>query len=403
MKTKYLFLSLVAGLMACLTSCQHDNLEVQPQAFEKGEISRSVSGANRILVLSEGNMTNENGTLAEIIWEEDQLQVTDSIYQKRNPGRKLGNVAQDLYILGDTMYIICQNGHVQGGDSSLVVMNANTYERIRSIGKGFGTAYGSSPTHFAVVSHQKAYVRCDNGLKIAYLQGANQGLQPEVLISDAAKTKLAVIDGMVYAARVNSVARINPGDDAVSDIAINQGAIASIVRGSGNTLWVFSIQNSTTGILTQLNTATNAKTHYTIKCSNGDLDESLFIPSVGLCCYTGDANDILYFRGNGWEPQYVYKVQPTEASQTINAEVYYTANLSKHNVGMIYGDLGVDPQTGFVYFGYVKSFTSYRTNGIIELRGTSENDILNYNGDDAPRIDTRFTAGIYFPELFENR
>lgn len=33
MKTKYLFLSLVAGLMACFTSCQNDDLEIQPQVL----------------------------------------------------------------------------------------------------------------------------------------------------------------------------------------------------------------------------------------------------------------------------------------------------------------------------------------------------------------------------------
>lgn len=400
MKTKYLFLSLVAALMACFTSCQNDDLEIQPQVLANGEITRSVSSNHRILVLSEGNMTDENGTLAEIILGNEYLQVRDSVYQKCNGGLKLGNVAQDLYIRDSIMYIICQNGHVQGGDSSLIAVNARTYQKIFSIGRGFGTSYGSSPTHLAVVNHQKAYVRCDNGLKIANLQEPNRGLQPEVLVANAAKTKLAVVSGKVYAAKDSSVAEINPSNDAVSDIAINQGAIASIVKGSGSTLWVFSIQNSTTGVLTKLNTGNGDQDHYTIVCSNEDLDNNLFIPSVGLCCYTSGVNDILYFRGNGWEPKYVYKVQPTDASRTINAEVYYTANPAEHNVGMIYGDLGVDPQTGYVYFGYVKNFGSYKTNGIIELRGTSENDVINYNGIRTPSIDTRFTAGIYFPELF---
>ena len=130
------------------------------------------------------------------------------------------------------------------------------------------------------------------------------------------------------------------------------------------------------------------------------MDNNLFIPSVGLCCRANEALDTLYFRGNGWQPQYVYRVLPTNTTQPINAEVYYTANLAKHNVGMIYGDLGVDPQTGYVYFGYVKNFGSYKTNGIIELRG-KEIVGLNYNNKElGTKIDTRFTAGIYFPELF---
>ncbi len=400
MKTKYLFLSLVAGLMVCFTSCQNDDLEIQPQVLANGEITRSVSSNHRILVLSEGNMTDENGTLAEIILGDRYLQVRDSVYQKCNGGLKLGNVAQDLYIRDSIMYIICQNGHVQGGDSSLIAVNARTYRKIYSIGRGFGTSYGSSPTHLAVVNHQKAYVRCDNGLKIANLQEPNRGLQPEVLVANAAKTKLAVVSGKVYAAKDSSVAEINPSNDAVSDIAINQGAIASIVKGFGNTLWVFSIQNSTTGVLTKLNTGTRNQIHYTIKCSKRDLDNNLFIPSVGLCCRANEALDTLYFRGNGWEPQYVYRVLPTNTTQPINAEVYYTANLAEHNVGMIYGDLGVDPQTGYVYFGYVKNFGSYKTNGIIELRG-KEIVGLNYNNKElGTKIDTRFTAGIYFPELF---
>ena len=76
------------------------------------------SDPNATFVLNEGNMTSENGSLIYITADGH---VIDYAYWRMN-GSELGNVAQDLFISGNKIYILSQNG---GNDGILVEAEAN--------------------------------------------------------------------------------------------------------------------------------------------------------------------------------------------------------------------------------------------------------------------------------------
>src|SRR5690554_3489535 len=69
-------------------------------------IGNGYTAAGGVFVLNEGNMTTENGSLLYI---DTNGQVYDKVYNNAN-GASLGNTAQDLFIDGDKIYIISQNG-----------------------------------------------------------------------------------------------------------------------------------------------------------------------------------------------------------------------------------------------------------------------------------------------------
>ena len=111
---------------------------------------------------------------------------------------------------------------------------------------------------------------------------------------------------------------------------------------------------------------------------------------------------MLYFRSNGWDPTKIYKVD-TGAASPAAAEFYTVPTGIDSNAQIVYGDLSVNPTNGNVYFGYVGNWTSYiSVNGVVQLNntgGVAKEYRASYSVPD--KIDSRFTAGIYFRQEFD--
>lgn len=395
MKTKNTFFSLVAGLMALFISCQNNDLNILPtEQVQNNNTQLSRSGesglySNGVFILSEGNMTTENGSLGFIFPNGD---IENTIFQHANPGLELGNVAQDLYIANNRIYIICQNGDSKNGIASLVVADANTLE-IKDTLNQFGKHYGVSPTHLVVVNNERAFVRADDGLIKVNLITHVTEYMPEVV--NPAKTKIILYDNKLYVSLETSIAVIDLMTEKISkEISVEGGKIAGITKGSGNTLWVFTVESEILGHLIKVDTDIDEPVD-TYNLTNTSLDPTLLIPSVGLCCYTGEDRDILYFRSNAWAPTDVYQIID-DGNYTKNSTLIYRA-IPGTNIGMIYGELGVDPTNGELYFGYIKGYDwDFLINGVMKFNPYTR-QYTNYD-----EIDARFCAGIYFPEQFEN-
>jgi hypothetical protein len=176
------------------------------------------------------------------------------------------------------------------------------------------------------------------------------------------------------------------------------------VRRSNKTnqyVYALSIVSATQATLSKITGTTVAAT-YTI---NAAFDPSLVIPSVGLCCYAGGAQDVLYFRSNGWDPKQIFKYEITSTTTGVLSTLYTVPAGIDSRAQIIYGDLGVDQRNGDVYFGYVGTWTSYKAvNGVGRLRGGNPSSIQEYKASGTSgvdKIDTRFTAGIYFTQEFD--
>lgn len=147
-------------------------------------------------ILNEGNFTSVPSSL---IFIGDDGQVTESVYTKANPTRKLGVTAQDMCFFGGKAYILTQNGKkAEGFDGYLTVTNAETMTYVTDYTNDEFSDL-SAPTHLAVVSADKAYIRDGRAIYVADLK--NRKLNGKIAGSEGAlKIKMVNTGSKVYAA-----------------------------------------------------------------------------------------------------------------------------------------------------------------------------------------------------------
>jgi hypothetical protein len=420
---------LIALSVALFTGCQQEELFLPEELAAKvSSEKRSIFGDDYlgnpggVFVLAEGNMTTENGTLSFI----DASNIADfdfpaqsKVYGDSASGA-MGNVSQDLFIANNKMYVVAQNGDRMGilpqTKHLLELDNTLTYKGTFNPGNYFPTAWSTSytPTHLAVVG-STIYVRTNGGVVITdttYFSTPTAPTPPTPIsgIKTPSRTRMAMVktNGVKYlyvGSENDTVYRINTSDTTVSNIPV-EGAVAGMVavRRDNKTdqyVYALGILSSTQAMLSKIRDTVVAT--YLIDIPSAPFDPALFTPSVGLCCYSGGAQDILYFRANTFYPD------PTEifryGTATGQAEVLYSINDEIDvNAQLIYGDLGVDQRNGDLYFGYVGTWEDYyKVNGIGRLRRGNPNSIRDYGATYTPpyQIDTRFTAAIYFRDDFE--
>jgi hypothetical protein len=367
-----------------------------------------------VYVLAEGNMTDENGTLSFI----DASDTTLFDYPAQNwvlgapKLPEMGNVAQDLFIANNRMYIVSQNGNAvtELGVKHLLMTDRTLTDTLSSNpGDYFSDSWsGNNPTHLAVAG-STIYVRTNDGMVITDTSTfIDDSAPPTPLdgISTPSRTRMAMInDGgtkyLYVGSENNMVYRINTTNNFVEKIVV-EGTVAGLVavrRDNKATQYVyaFGITSSTTAVLSKI-TGTNVDT---LMINGAPLDPGLFIPSVGLCCYAGGAQDTIYFRSNNWNPTTIYRYATATGDLL---PIYTVPDDIDPNAQIIYGDLGVDQRTGDVYFGYVGDWGDYATvNGIGRLRKGNPNSIQEFKASALLpyKIDTRFTAGIYFNDEFD--
>lgn len=373
-----------------------------------------LGNANGIFVLSEGNMMNENGTLSFIDGSATGYPAQNWVYRTINTmptgHKELGNVAQDLFISDNKMYILSQNGKrlTSLPGAQHILKTRNTLKHENDFNPGFPTAWSNTtPTHLAVKG-DKIFVRTNSGVVVTDTAGTSGTPTPISGISKPSRIRMAMVKNsnvkyLYVGSENNKVYRINTNTNAVDSITV-QGKVAGVTAVRRNNsvqyVWALCIKPDGTAALQKISGTTVQATH-NISISQ-PFAPSLLIPSVGLCCYAGGTNDVLYFRSNGWDPTKIYKVD-TGAASPAATEFYTVPTGIDSNARIVYGDLGVNPANGNVYFGYVGNWTSYiSVNGVVQLNntgGVAKEYRASYSVPD--KIDSRFTAGIYFRQEFD--
>jgi hypothetical protein len=404
------------------TGCQQDGeLSLSDEnSVNTGNEKSAIVGDNYlenpggVFVLSEGNMTTENGTLSFI----DASDTTLTNYPAQNwvygtPATgAMGNVSQDLFVADSKMYIVSQNGNSRGGAYHIQVLDSDL-NQIKNFNPGlyFPTSWSDlTPTHLAV-SGSSIYVRTNDGVVVTDTSYITTSPPPTSIkgITNPSRTRMAMVKDSgvkyLYVGSENGVVyRINTSNNAVDNITV-KGKVAGLVAVRRNNkalqyVYTLSIISDTEATLYKIS-GTTIDASYTI---NSSFDFSLFIPSVGLCCYAGGTQDVLYFRSNDWDPTQIFEYDIISTTTGILSTLYTIPGGIDSRAQIIYGDLGVDQRTGDVYFGYVGDWGVYATvNGIGRLRGGNPASIQEYRATyTSPyRIDTRFTAGIYFNGEFD--
>lgn len=392
------------------TGCQQDAHIFMPDesSLNSGKEKAAIAGynylanTNGIFVLAEGTMTSENGTLSYV----------DAT------GSSSGSFSAQNWVYGDPksgyMGNVSQNGnsYTSTGTRRILVLD-NKFVKTREFNPGdyFPNGWsgsGPTPTHLAV-SGNTIYIRTNSGIMTTSESTSDTPPTPIAGIVKPSRTRMAMVknSGVKYlyvGSEQGTLYRINTSTNAVSNITLS-GKIAGVVavRRNNNAdqyIYALSIVSSNQAILYKIS-GTTIDASYTI---NSSFDAGLLIPSVGLCCYAGGAQDILYFRSNGWNPTQIFKYVITSTTAGSLSTLYTVPNGINPSAQIIYGDLVVDQSTSDVYFGYVGNWSVYaKVNGVGQLKGGNSSSIQEYkaNGTGASKIDTGFTTAIYFTREFD--
>ena len=352
------------------------------QAIAKVSLAgKAYSDPYGLFVLNEGNMTTENGSLIFITRDK---QVQNYLYFNMN-GRRLGNVTQDLFIKGDKMYLISQNGETSAtgtnfeNDGILVVANAETLQRVESYNDELSQL--SWPSHVAVLDDENIFIRDNNGIN-----RFNATTKELNLIADtkgAAKNRMAVADGKVFVISRKNILVLEANSMSIAHTIEMGDNISGLLKSKDGNLWV-----STTGTPNKI--AKVSSTDYSIIKQN-EITEGKLSAGMGATPGITAQGDTLYY-SNAGTTIYRHIFTSGESKLMINAK-----NVEP-DANMAYNNIAVHPITGNVYMTTIKGYGwAFLTNSILEFgyRGGDELELTNNLKDY-----TCFPAGIFFSADF---
>ena len=333
-------------------------------------------------------MGNETGTLSFI---HPEGIAEDSIFIKANEGKKLGNVCQDMAIANGKVYIISQNGKKNNGLGKLVIADAETMKLEKVIDEGLEEGL---TTNISVPNAKWAYVVSITN---------NQGIIPINLNSHTAgkiipgtekadKLKMVIAKNKVFAAAESDLLVID-GNTATKIKSVEMGGrITGISRTSKGNIMVAVSKND--DVILKIVNAENYSVSDVRTIKN--LTTPGFITS-SFGCDAKEEKTAYIFQAMGWDVPNIEK-----SSESGIKTIISLPNDIFPNMGKFYGPLSVNPETGNIYFGYIKDWGEYKNNGIavITPEGKKIKDYNSMSADVKTKIDTRFCAGIYFTEPF---
>ena len=87
----------------------------------------AVQAKEGVYFLMGGNYMNDNGAF---IWLKPGFTAIPTLvdtYNAVNTGRYVGSLLEDMFISGDSIFLLTQNGTAFGGDGQLVILDGNTF------------------------------------------------------------------------------------------------------------------------------------------------------------------------------------------------------------------------------------------------------------------------------------
>lgn len=364
---------LVLASMISFASCEKDNDNNAPEpAYGKYKYGT--------FILNEGNMTTETGSLLFISPEGE---ITDSVYFKAN-GTFLGNVAQDLFIRDNKMYIIAQNGCTSATgseftcDGMLVVANAETVEKIASYDDEL-TSTLSWPTHIAVLDDENIFIRDNNGVyrfnsvtkELKFIDGSE----------GADRNRMAVANGNVFVPCDEKVLVLEAGKTTVSQTIEMGGSVSGVIKSSDGNIWVSTVSPDKIAKVSTRNYSIIKENLLTLGSVGSGWGTTPGITATG---------DILYYSGTSTQ---IHRHNFT----TGKSELLVDAKTMVENANIVYNTIAVHPSTGEVYLTTLKAYgEDFRINhiSVFDFSGSAPKLSQNYANH------TRFPAGIFFTANF---
>ena len=320
-----------------------------------------------VFLLNEGSLKTETGSLTYL--NAKHKVIVDNAFYRVN-GKKLGNICQDMAFANDKIYIISQNGKVNGGEGMLVIAEANSLKFLSEYTDEKLVAL--NPSHIAVVG-DKIYLRTDKGIYVGGEQGGFK-LIPETL--KASKLNMKTVGDLVFALTQDNKVLMIQGDRVVASLALAAGKVSGLALSNNGSLFMsytnpnriaklsqdpkeFKIleeQNEETANLAQKETSSSRIFAY------GNM---LYIPN----------DRVIYVHD--------FSSKQTSKWSDVNSEEYSTA------LNQYYNSLGLDDK-GNVYYAALEGWgAQYKNNLTLIMDATKKTTILEKMGVNA------FPAGFY--------
>ena len=324
--------------------------------------ARFTSGA---FLLNEGNFGNETGTLTYI--DASKQFVLDSAYIRVN-GTKLGNVCQDMTFANGKVYIISQNGPMNGGEGLLTIADAKTLEKHKVINDA--TLAKDWPTHIAVV-HSRIYLRGNSGI----YRGTEEGSFKLIPGTEKAnKLRMVTIGELVIATTSTNKLLVIQDEEVKQTFTLPEGSPSGLALAPDGQLWLsYSKPNTLAKVSVSASGVKILDKHATTQ----SLDKK----------YT--ATSAIFARAN--------QIFFTEQSSVIYRHDFSTGETKKvvdvqtidKQAKMYYNSLGIDPKTGHIYYASFDDWGTYKKNVTL---------VLDHDGKVLLKREhvNAFPAGFYF-------
>jgi hypothetical protein len=269
-------------------------------------------GSGSVIIINEGNYGHSRNSDVSV-YDPNRKVVSNNVFYQEN-GLPPGNVAQSLYLIGDTAYIVMNNS------AKVIVADVkNNFKYISSI-----NIPNSSPRFFMPVDQRRAYVTELYSNKIWIVDYRADTLIKAISVSGWTEQIIS------WGGKVHAILKLDPStDQIISNISLasDPGSMALTPQGD---LFVLTPQ--------QTSPAQNARI-YQIDMSSFSIRRKIdFTPSrtPNYMRYSSFSNQFLFSDSGG-----IYTMLP--------GDIVIPANTFIHsNNWNVYG-LNADPATGDIY------------------------------------------------------
>ena len=324
--------------------------------------ARFTSGA---FLLNEGNFGNETGTLTYI--DASKQFVLDSAYIRVN-GTKLGNVCQDMAFANGKVYIISQNGPMNGGEGLLTIADAKTLEKHKVINDA--ALAKDQPTHIAVI-HSRIYLRGNKGI----YRGTEEGSFKLIPGTEKAnKLRMVTIGELVIATTSTNKLLVIQDEEVKQTFTLPEGSPSGLALAPDGQLWLsYSKPNTLAKVSVSASGVKILDKHTTTQSLSKGWTATSAIFAQGNQIFFTEQKPVIYRHDfSTGETKEIVDVQKVDKQ----AKMYYNS-------------LGIDPKTGHIYYASFDDYSTYKKNVTL---------VLDHDGKVLLKREhvNAFPAGFYF-------
>ncbi|MEH0153564.1 DUF5074 domain-containing protein [Limibacter armeniacum] len=322
------------------------------------EVAPLLGGA---LIVNEGNMSNEMGSVSFL--QRGGNTLFTNAYASLNPGKTLSNVTQSASYFGDYVYFISQNG-----PNYIIVADKETLVAVDSITTSDVSL--SWPTHLAMVSTTKGYVRDNNGISIIDFSAKSV---TNISGVGAAKAQPIVIGNKLFTYSGSNLYVVDITTDQLIHTETFGSSIGGFAEATDGNLWV--AQSGTPSTLLKV-----ASSDYTT------LKEIEMPEGVNLNAgWTGSSNimpshttENVFVRPSGKKQIYLVDLSTTTPTVSLFSDL---STWSDEETGIIYGEPNVDPVSNDIYIMGIKGYgMDYLINALFIIDGSTGNQKQKLTG-----------------------